>query len=218
LFLVTAQPLIAQTTVFVEGGAFVGIERLSHTSTQPPNASLIDLSGTTVGGKVSVGAFLSPHWSVRMEVAASNRLKKTATLPPPIVVQPLSSSVGQPGAVIFPPIVVTRHIQNDYRAPSATVLVGYHTTRGHRVAVGFLGGLMFLEERQHSRSQTSYSGIVIPPLITETTTINYRAAAATGIDVDIAFGEHLSFVPQVRADVFLGGLSVRPAVAFRWNF
>jgi hypothetical protein len=28
----------------------------------------------------------------------------------------------------------------------------------------------------------------------------------------------LALVPQVRADVFVGGLSVRPAVALRWNF
>src|SRR5262249_51929518 len=118
LVLVTARPLMAQT-LFVEGGAFVGIERLSHTSTQPPNASLIDLSGTTVGGKADVGTFLSPQWSVQVEVAVPNRLKKTTTLPPPIVVQPLSgSAVGQPGVVIFPPpIVITRQIQNDYRAP-----------------------------------------------------------------------------------------------------
>jgi hypothetical protein len=39
-----------------------------------------------------------------------------------------------------------------------------------------------------------------------------------GFDVDIALGSHLALVPQVRADVFVGSLSVRPAVGVRWNF
>jgi hypothetical protein len=38
------------------------------------------------------------------------------------------------------------------------------------------------------------------------------------MDLDIALTAHLAFVPQVRAHVFLGSLSVRPAVALPWKF
>jgi hypothetical protein len=217
LVVVAIKPLAAQT-VFVEGAAFVGVERLSHTTPQPSNASVADLSGTTVGGRVSVGTFVSPQWSVRVEVAVPNLLKSTTTLPPPILV-PLPSPV----VVVPAPIVFTQQIQRDYRAPSGAILVGYATTRRHHVAVSYLGGLMMLEERQHTVNQTSIGpvpgvSIPIPTQRTETTIFTYRAAAATGLDVDIAIAAHLALVPQIRADVFLGSLSVRPAAALRWNF
>jgi hypothetical protein len=105
LVLVVARPLAAQT-MFVEGAAFVGIERLSHTSTQPPNPSLTDLSGTTVGGRVGVGTFLSPQWSAQVEVSWPNLLKTTTTIPPPVLL-PLAGpgTLGQPAVVIASPIV-----------------------------------------------------------------------------------------------------------------
>jgi hypothetical protein len=210
LVFVIARPLAAQT-VFVDGAVFLGIERLSHTSTQPPNASLTDLSGTTVGGRVGVGTFLSPQWSAQVEFAYPKLLKITTTIPPPIL-QPLASLGTLAQLVVAPaPIAITQQLHRDYRAPSATVLVGYHTARRHHVAVGYLGGLMLLEERQHT-TQTFVR------VSSESTTFTYRAAAAMGFDVDVALGSHLALVPQVRADVFVGSLSVRPAVGVRWNF
>jgi hypothetical protein len=222
LFQGTAGPLCAQT-VFVEGAAFVGIERLSHTSTQPPIVSPPDLSGTTFGGRVGVGTFLAPQWSVQAELTVPALLKST-TITQPIILTPLASppvGLGQPAVVILPiPISITQTVKQDYRAPGVAVLVGYHTVRRGHVAVGYLGGLTFLEERQHTHSQVSYVGlgIAVPNQGTDTTTFTYRAAAAAGLDVDIALASHLGLVPQVRADVFLGGLSVRPAIALRWNF
>jgi hypothetical protein len=172
---------------------------------------------------VGVGTFLSPQWSAQIELALPNLLKTTTTIQPPIL-QPLSSLVtvvGQP-ALVVAPVSITYQVQRDYRAPSAAVLVGYHTARRHHVEVGYLGGLMFLDERQHTITQTSYmrlgAGVSIPTMRAETTVSNYRAAAATGLDVDIALGSHLALVPQVRTDVFAGSLSVRPAVGVRWNF
>src|SRR5437870_4075101 len=87
LVFVVARPLAAQT-VFVDGAVFLGIERLSHTSTQPPNASLTDLSGTAVGGRVGVGTFLSPQWSAQVEFAYTKLLKTTTTISQPVP-QPL---------------------------------------------------------------------------------------------------------------------------------
>jgi len=203
LVFVVARPLAAQT-VFVDGAVFLGIERLSHTSTQPPSASLTDLSGTTVGGRIGVGTLLSPQWSAQVEVAFPNLLKTTTTT----VVAPV-------------PIAISQQVQRDYRAPSAAVLGGYHAARRHHVAAAYLGGLMFLEERQHTLTQTSAGPGALAPIPTrrtEATTFTYRAAAATGLDVDIALGSHLALVPQVRAAVFVGSLSVRPAVGVRWNF
>jgi hypothetical protein len=217
LVFVVARPLAAQTA-FVDGAVFLGLERLSHTSTQPPNASLTDLSGTTVGGRVGVGTFLSPQWSAQVEFAYLNLLKRTMTITPPIL-QPLArlETLGQ--LIVVPsPIALTQQVHRDYRAPSATVLVGYHTARRHHVAVGYLGGLMLLEERQHTTQTFVRSGVPIPIASSETTTFTDRAAAAVGFDVDIALGSHLALVPQVRADVFVGSLSVRPAVGVRWNF
>jgi hypothetical protein len=221
LVFLAARPSAAQA-VFVEGGAFVGIERLSHTTTQPGNPSLVDLSGTTAGGEVSAGTFLSPQWSVRAELAVPNLLKKTTTTQPPIP-QPLLSTfpgISQPGVVLPIPISASQLVERDYRAPGVAVLVGYHTARQHSIEVGFLGGFTFLEERQHTFTQTSFTrgGIVISPQVTEATTFTYRAAAAAGLDVDIAVASHLSLVPQIRAAVFTGSVSVRPAAALRWIF
>jgi len=214
LVFVVARPLAAQT-VFVDGAVFLGIERLSHTSTQRPNASLTDLSGTAVGGRVGVGTFLSPRWSVQVEFAYPRLLKSTTTIQPPLL-QPLVVPGAFGPTVIVAP--VTQQVQRDYRAPSATVLVGYHTARRHHVAVGYLGGLMLLEERQHTTQAFVRSGAPTPIASSETTTFTYRAAAAMGFDVDIVLGSHLALVPQVRSDVFVGSLSVRPAVGVRWNF
>jgi hypothetical protein len=211
---VVARPLAAQT-VFVDGAVFLGIERFSHTSTQPPNASLTDLSGTTVGGRVGVGTFLSPQWSAQVEFAYPKLLKTTTTIQPPVP-QPLAIP-GMPGptAIVIP---ITQQVERDYRAPGVAVLVGYHTARRHHVAVGYLGGLTLLEERQHTMQTFLRAGVPTPISSSETTTFTYRAAAAMGFDVDIALASHLALVPQVRADVFVGSLSVRPAVAVRWNF
>jgi hypothetical protein len=165
------------------------------------------LSGTTVGGRFGVGTFLSPQWSAQVEFAYLNLLKTTITIPPPVL-QPLVSVIVVP---------VTQLVHRDYRAPSGTVLVGYHTARRHHVAVGYLGGLMLLEERQHTTQTFVRAGVPTPIASSETTTFTYRAAAALGFDVDIALGSHLALVPQVRADVFVGSLNVRPAVGVRWT-
>jgi hypothetical protein len=213
LVFVVARPLAAQT-VFVDGSVFLSIERFSHTSTQPPNASLTDLSGTTVGGRIGIGTFLSPQWSAQVEFAYPKLLKTTTTIQPPVL-QPLVVP-GIPGPTIIIPI--TQQLQRDYRAPSVAVLVGYHTARRHHVAVGYLGGLVLLEERQHTTQTFVRSGVPTPIWSSQTTTFTYRAAAAMGFDVDIALGSHLALIPQIRTDVFAGGLSVRPAVGARWNF
>jgi hypothetical protein len=97
MFLVTS-PVAAQT-VFVDGSVFLGIERFSHASTQPPNVSLPDLSGTTVGGRVGVGTFLSPQWSAQVEFAYLKLLKTTTTIPPPVL-QPLVIP-GMPGPTVI---------------------------------------------------------------------------------------------------------------------
>ena len=214
LVFVVARPLAAQT-VFVDGAVFQDIERFSRTSTQPPNASLTDLSGTTVGGRVGVGTFLSPQWSAQVEFAYPKLLTTTTTIQPPVLQPLVVPGIVGPTAIVIP---ITQQVQRDYRAPSAVVLVGYHTARRHRVAVGYLGGLMLLEERQHTTQTFVRSGVPTPISSSETTTFTYRAAAAMGLDVDIALGSHLALVPQVRADAFVGSLSVRPAVGMRWNF
>jgi hypothetical protein len=114
-----------------------------------------------------------------------------------------------------------QQIERDYRAPSAAVLVGFHTNRRHHVQVGYLGGLMLLEERQHTLTQISYvppPGVSIPIQRTENSTFTYRAAAAIGLDVDIELAAHVAVVPQIRTGVFTGNLSVRPAVDLRVKF
>src|SRR5713101_5487197 len=214
LVFVVARPLAAQT-VFVDGAVFLGIERFSHTSTQPPNASLTDLSGTTVGGRIGVGTFLSPQWSAQVEFAYPKLLKTAMTIQPPVLQPLVVPGILGPTVIVIP---ITQQVERDSRAPSATVLVGYHTARRHHVAVGYLGGLMLLEERQHTMQTFVRSGVPTPIASSEITTFTYRAAAALGFDVDIALASHLALVPQVRADVFVGSLSVRPAVGVRWKF
>ena len=113
LVFVVARPLAAQT-VFVDGAVFLGIERLAHISTQPPNASLTDLSGTAIGGRVGVGTFLSPQWSAQVEFAYTKLLQNTMTISPPVP-QPLVVP-GTPGPTVIV-VPVTQQVQRDYRAP-----------------------------------------------------------------------------------------------------
>lgn len=191
--------------LFVTGAFFSGIERLSHQKTTEPLSFEVDLSGTTTGGSVAVGTFLSPRWSLQLEFAFPSALDTSFTPPLP------------PGTPAPP---FTQHVQLESRRKTGAILVGYRTPRRRRVSAEYLGGIAFVQERQ--RTVTEITAVVpIPfplPRRTDAELVNYRGAATAGFDVDVAIASGLSVVPQIRALVFVGALSVAPGVGLRWSF
>src|SRR4029453_16604427 len=68
---VCTAPAAAQS-VFVEGTAFAGIERRTHTEIVESDITApgpLDLNGTVAGGGFGVGTWLTPHVTVRLQRA-----------------------------------------------------------------------------------------------------------------------------------------------------
>lgn len=100
--------------------------------------------------------------------------------------------------------------------------MGYHTPMWRRVSVAYLAGIEFIQERYRTKAEiTPRLPIPLPvgvPSRSESEFFNYRGAATVGVDADLSITSHLSVVPQVRAQVFVGALSIRPGVGVRLSF
>jgi hypothetical protein len=201
--LLTAGPAAAQTRegkVFVTGGAFAGIERAAHSTTDGLATAALDSSGTAPGALIGVGTFVTPAWSVQFELALEGTIHRTQSF----------TIAGLPQAL-------TRRTSTEMSSTSGAALVGFHTRPHGRLALAYLGGIAFVRERQ--AYQQSYSGG--PPELLEspaTETFIYGATAAVGMDADITVLHHLAIVPQVRVQTSARGLSIRPGVSARWSF
>lgn len=225
-------------TIFVEGSAFAGIERrltqsVDRTTTMPPEARteppMLDPNGTVAGGTFTVGTWLAPRVTLRLETAwpgsVKDRVEHTTTVPRPPV--PITGPL--------PPLTATFEQESWERARTFTTLVGYHTARRRGVQIGYLGGAAFVWRTLRQRgasSEPSISGggviigpggpVPIPVTVTriertfDATANGYEVGAAVGVDADIAIGTHLSAVPQVRViGIPNGGVSIRPGVGLR---
>lgn len=227
-----ASPAQAQR-LFIEGSAFAGIERrvtqevetIVTPSTQGGTSTPVpDINGTVVGGTFTIGTWVAPRVTLRLETSwpgeVEDRVERTLTIPGAGPVPVLTSSIAR---------------QSWDRARTFAALVGYHTTRRRGVQLGYVGGAAFvwrtLRQREVTTSSTLSGGglvigpggmvrpqpiIVIPVERTfDSTTTIYGVSAAVGMDADIAIGSSFSAVPQIRVIGMNSGLSVRPGVGFR---
>jgi hypothetical protein len=206
-----ARPALAQgdgQRLFVTGNVFASIELHSAAESDEDVLFAEDLSGTTWGGGFGVGVFLTPRWSAQVEFAIPGSLKAES----------------ERSSGFIPPIgEIKQRNEQEVRTRSASVLLGYHAPAGSRVRIGYLAGLGFVRERRHLTNELVLPtplppGIILPGPFFETTLETSGSAAVVGLDVDVAAGSRLTIVPQVRAQVSNGVISVRPGVAVRWTF
>ncbi len=215
VFSAAGSPADAQS-FFVEGAAFASIERRAQTDSPAGSSTLAGVDGTVAGGGASVGAWLTPHISVRLEMSFPAGLESS-----------VDDNIGLPIPVTFPrglipPLTITtEHFE---RTRTFAALLAYHTERRHRVQLGYLGGAAFLVREMRQTVSSSFPGltpIVIPPEISfpsvgfESTFTDYGVTVEVGLDADIALSSRFSVVPQMRMLAFGGGLSLRPGAAFR---
>lgn len=183
--------------VFLTGSYGVGRDESSHFVTSVPGGIQTNLSGRSIARSFGVGTFLTPHISVRMEM----------TLPTTLTV----------GAATSGSQVVTS-LQVVQTTRSGAVLFGYHTSSARPVSVEYLGGVLFVSQRQDSVSQVQTpTGTPLAPPMTSNA-FAYKSAAIAGADVNVALGRYLSLVPEFRAWSLGGTFSTRASLGFRVNF
>ncbi len=199
-------------TLFVSGAAIAAIDR--HPTTERAATLDTDVSGTVAGGALGLGVFLSPRLPARAEwnLTATN----TTTLDFDVRSLASLSLIGLGGLVPPEFVVVEQTVKHRRRAATGFALLGYHLP-ARRASIELIGGLGVV----HSTVTIEYAsgapggfGLRVAP--TEAT--RYDAAAVVGTDVAVSLTEHAALVPQVRAYVVGGALSVRPGLGVRWTF
>lgn len=227
-------PASAQT-VFVEGTLFAGIERRSDVQFALPALSNPGLStlipveparlepnGTVLGGTATVGAWLNPKVSIRLEVGWPAALNRR-----------LEQNFPVPAIASLPRYDYSFSHETWDRARTFSTLIAYHTQRRHGIQLAYLGGAAFVWQTHRTRFESVYPvfttggtppfGPGNPPIVISTpyrevndfTNTEYKLTGAVGLDADLALSSHLSAVPQIRVLGVSGGLSVRPGVGLR---
>lgn len=184
-------------TLFVTGGYGVGMDQSSHFVSNQPDGLQTNLSGRITARSFGVGTFLTPRLSVRFEMTLPETLAVSASTSGTPVIESLSvAQTTTTGAVLF----------------------GYHTATSRAVSVAYLGGVLFVSQRQDSLSQvlTDTGMPLAAPMVGNS--YAYKSTAIAGADVNIALGRHLAVVPQFRAWSLAGTLSTRTGVGFRVIF
>jgi hypothetical protein len=182
--------------VFLTGGYGLGIDQSSHFVSSQGGLQ-INLSGRTPWRSFGAGTFLTPRLSVRFEMTLPATLTVTAsTSDSPLVENLRVAQTTRTGAVLF----------------------GYHTSSSRVVSLEYLGGVLFVSQRQHSTSQvfTNTGTPLVAPM--ESDAYTYKSAAIAGADVNIALGRHVAVVPEFRAWSLGGTFSTRSSLGFRVNF
>jgi hypothetical protein len=200
--------------LFVEGSAFLGIDRDAHADYQTPVPTSDDQSATVPGGGFAVGTFLAPRVSVRLELAVQGSSDFSYAAPQLISDSLVSTSI---------------RVTDDRRSWATTVLAGYHAERRGRLRLAYSGGVAFVGERTDraivisSSLQPSFGPpflvSVFPTVVqrSEARVYSYRPAVAVGLDAEIGLGTRVAVVPQLRVVAFTGRISIRPGVAIRWT-
>ena len=200
---------------FVDGTLFAGIERRAHAETAGGSSSIGGIDGTVVGGGVTIGAWLTPHLSARLEMAFPAGLESSSELSYPIIIP-----VDIPVPRALPPVVRTESYE---RTRTFAALLAYHTARRHRVQLGYVGGAAFLASESRETVSIDLPAIVLPPGLLPpipyqsygSSLTEYGVTVAVGLDADVSLASHFSVVPQLRVVGFDNGLSLRPGVAVR---
>jgi hypothetical protein len=200
---------------FVDGTLFAGIERRAHAETNGGSSFVAGLDGTVAGGGATIGAWLTPQVSARLEMSFPAGLESSSEESYPII---LPVDVSLPSVV--PPWVV--RTDGYERTRTFAALLAYHTARRHRVQLGYIGGAAFLVSESRETVSIDYPTIAMPPGLSVipdpsygSSRTEYGVTVAVGLDADVSLASHFSVVPQLRVVGFNGGVSVRPGVAVR---
>ena len=211
-------------SLFIDGTAFAAIERRGHVEVDAPDVDTgaTDLNGVVGGGGVTVGTWLTPHVTVRLEVGLPGSVEDSHEFNNVIPLSVLQS------------LTFIERSEASEQLRTVAALLGYHTERRHRIQLGYIGGAAFVFARQHVKYESVYP--VLPPLplplpvplttqlttqltvprrTFESTMTSYGVTAETGLDVDVSLSRRFSIVPQVRVIGFGNGISIRPGVALR---
>ena len=218
-------PALAQPEA---GTVFVNIAGLAVINDGPTLTGLGGRAGadddgrTVAGGTIGVGVHLTPRVSFRTEWSTTAELRTETSSRSGV---PLTSSLSfGPSLPPFPTttVVDTRSTSRS-RATAVFSLLGYHFT-GRRVSLDLTGGLGLVRRSLRSSYETRFTaptlgaGFLPVPSTTEIKSASYHAVAVVGADAAVAVTGRLAVVPQVRAYVLGGALSLRPGVGLRWTF
>ena len=218
-------PALAQPEA---GTVFVNIAGLAVINDGPTLTGLggravaVDDARTVAGGTVGAGVHLTPRVSFRTEwsTTAEHRRETTVTDTLP---QTTSFTFGSAPTSFPPTLIVEARTTTRSRATAVFSLLGYHFT-GRRVSLDLTGGLGLVRRSLRSSYETRFTaptlgaGFLPVPSTTEIKSASYHAVAVVGADAAVAVTGRLAVVPQVRAYVLGGALSLRPGVGLRWTF
>lgn len=219
--LLAVTPAAAQpraSTVFISAAVLAVVDESSNTGGLGLGlAATPDGSSTVAGGALGLGVHLTPRVSVRAEVNIAGRAKTETNLPGVL-------SSGFPSG-IGTSITLTQQFKTTRESTPVFALLAYHLPAG-RLTVEVVGGLGIVHQSVTSSYESTISGpglgpggtFLPPPTRTEVKSSGYDAAAVVGADFAVAATNHLAVVPQVRAYVLNGGLSLRPGIGLRWTF
>ena len=220
-------PALAQPeagTVFVNIAGLAVINDGPTQTVRGRGAVAVDDARTVAGGTVGAGVHLTPRVSFRTEwsTTAEHRRETTVTDTLP---QTTSFTFGSAPTSFPPTLIVEARTTTTTRSRATAVfsLLGYHFT-GRRVSLDLTGGLGLVRRSLRSSYETRFTaptlgaGFLPVPSTTEIKSASYHAVAVVGADAAVAVTGRLAVVPQVRAYVLGGALSLRPGVGLRWTF
>jgi len=224
--LARVMPAVAQPEagiIFVTGAGLAAIED-GPTYTSPTTFDSVfagNDGGTVAGGTVGVGVHLSSRISFRAEWSTTAELRGETTssgfLP-----QTTSFTFGNAPTAFLSTAIVESRSTTRRRSTAVFSLLGYHFA-GRRVSLDLTGGLGLVRRSLRWSYETRFTaptlGTFLPqPSTSESKSAAYHAVAVVGADAAVSVTSRLAVVPQVRAYVLGGALSLRPGVGLRWTF
>ena len=169
-----------------------------------------DSSNTVPGGTAGIGVFLRPFLSVRADAVFEGESD-----------QSLSSGILTTLLADLP--IISRPVTQTARTRTFSVqtLLAYHLASSTRFRLAVLGGVSFNRQRTRFSSELFIPAIpvlpgVIPPLPTLPTRrldyafVSYSRDVVVGVDGELAMGEHVALIPQLRV---VGGFGDHPPAA-----
>ena len=210
----TASAQSSTGTIFVAASGFADV-RWAPTSNDRGTSA----SGAVPGGGLGLGVHLTPRLSARAEWALTGRLEDTSeplafpTEPFPTFVSSLGASSTLPTGLRIPQSFTERR-----ESKVGFALLGYHLRAG-RASIELLGGLGLVHERVTQIVEVSLP--IFPPqpsFRNEFVSGRHSAVPVIGVDAAVSLTGHAALVPQVRAYVLDGALSLWPGLGLRWTF
>lgn len=220
LLSVLATPVVAvaQTrtgAVFVTASAIAAIDQAPDAA-QGALFTTPDSGGTAGGGALGLGIHITPRFSARLEAQVSGKVRSDTTLP-----SVLSTPVFElPG---LPLLRLEQTLSTSRQDTPVFALLGYHLD-GARLSLQLVGGLGVVHQERSTTLRTRVVSGSLPPgfglddVGSGVSTSDYQSVAVVGADAALGLGAHAALVPQVRAYVLSGGLSLRPGLGLRWTF